>query len=153
MHIVKSRLSQTIFGHENSIRCVFLSNSTPKHSELSKNIISLVFESIEHFIFNRIYIFLIIFYNYRQEFIQGGRLLLCIGGRYIRFFLSVCVKYHRNIVLYIHFFGIFLKNIPPEIFLGAARCKEGGCFSDPPGGATNDAAVGVKVLFSRRKSI
>lgn len=118
-----------------------MSNSIPKHSELSKNIISLVFESIEHFIFNLIHIFLIIFYNYRQEFIQGGRLLLCIGGRYIGFFLSVCVKYHRNMVLFIHFSVFFWKNIPPEIFLGAARCKEGGLFFRPPRGATNDDAV------------
>ena len=134
MHLVKSRLSPTILGHENSTRCVFLSNSTPKHSELSKNIISLVFESIVHFIFNLIYIFLIIFYNYRQEFIQGGRLLLCIGGRYIRFFLSVCVKYHRNMILSIHFFCIFSGKYPSGDFSRSRPMQRGGVvFQTPPG--------------------
>lgn len=141
------------FAREPSIRCVFLSNSTPKHSELSKNIISLVFESIEHFIFNLIYIFLIIFYNYRQEFIQGGRLLLCIGGRYIRFFLSVCVKYHRNIVLSIHFFGIFLEKYTPGDFSRSRSMQGGGLFFRPPPGCYKRRCGGVKLLFSRRKSI
>ena len=50
------------------------------------------------------------------------------------FFLSVCVKYHRNMVLSIHFFGIFLEKYPPGDFSRSRPMQGGGVvFQTPPG--------------------
>nr|DAI08259.1 MAG TPA: hypothetical protein [Caudoviricetes sp.] len=61
--------------------------------------------------------------------------------------MSVCVKYHRNIVLSIHFFGIFLEKYPSGDFSRSRSMQGGGLFFRPPPGVLQTTLRWGKAAF------